>query len=146
MCARLYMHRRASESYFCEPCHLAERQRPVDREVPGKEAFAVVEVSALTVLLTSQVVGVKQWDVPARGCAADSVRWQDYDVKLNQTNIGNNNNKFYIIQVLRQGGRFFAWNRRRSQEHCLLVMIDRECLQVGACRRDRSIQIRALCK
>ena len=38
---------------------------------------------------------------------------EDYDVKLNQTNIegGSNNNKFYIIQVLESGGKFFTWNR-----------------------------------
>lgn len=37
--------------------------------------------------------------------------YQDYTVKLNQTNIGGNNNKYYIIQVLEQGGKYFAWNR-----------------------------------
>ncbi|KAK1332636.1 hypothetical protein QTO34_007319 [Cnephaeus nilssonii] len=36
---------------------------------------------------------------------------QDYDCTLNQTNIGNNNNKFYIIQLLEDGGRFACWNR-----------------------------------
>ncbi|XP_036122659.1 protein mono-ADP-ribosyltransferase PARP3 [Molossus molossus] len=35
----------------------------------------------------------------------------DYDCTLNQTNIGNNNNKFYIIQLLEEGGRFACWNR-----------------------------------
>lgn len=36
---------------------------------------------------------------------------EDYDCTLNQTNIGNNNNKFYIIQLLEEGGRFVCWNR-----------------------------------
>lgn len=36
---------------------------------------------------------------------------EDYDCTLNQTNIGNNNNKFYIIQLLKEDGRFFCWNR-----------------------------------
>uniref|UniRef100_G1PAB3 Poly [ADP-ribose] polymerase n=1 Tax=Myotis lucifugus TaxID=59463 RepID=G1PAB3_MYOLU len=36
---------------------------------------------------------------------------EDYDCTLNQTNIGNNNNKFYIIQLLEDGGRFACWNR-----------------------------------
>lgn len=36
---------------------------------------------------------------------------EDYDCTLNQTNIGNNNNKFYIIQLLEEGSRFFCWNR-----------------------------------
>ncbi|KAK3164340.1 hypothetical protein QOZ80_1AG0016250 [Eleusine coracana subsp. coracana] len=36
-----------------------------------------------------------------------------YDATLNQTNIGNNNNKFYIIQVLESdsGGSFMVYNR-----------------------------------
>lgn len=36
---------------------------------------------------------------------------EDYDCTLNQTNIGNNNNKFYIIQLLQDGNRFACWNR-----------------------------------
>lgn len=36
----------------------------------------------------------------------------DWTVKLNQTNVDGNNNKFYIIQMLTNGnGNFFAWNR-----------------------------------
>ncbi|MGH0181317.1 UNVERIFIED_CONTAM: hypothetical protein FKN15_006651 [Acipenser sinensis] len=37
--------------------------------------------------------------------------YEDYDCMLNQTNIGNNNNKFYIIQLITSGKRFFNWNR-----------------------------------
>ncbi|KAM6169467.1 protein mono-ADP-ribosyltransferase PARP3 [Rhynchocyon petersi] len=36
---------------------------------------------------------------------------EDYDCTLNQTNIGNNNNKFYIIQLLVDGNSFSCWNR-----------------------------------
>jgi poly [ADP-ribose] polymerase len=36
---------------------------------------------------------------------------EDYDAMLNQTNIGANNNKFYVIQVLHQAGKYYAWNR-----------------------------------
>lgn len=36
---------------------------------------------------------------------------EDYDCTLNQTNIGNNNNKFYIIQLLEEDGHYFCWNR-----------------------------------
>ncbi|XP_045712647.1 protein mono-ADP-ribosyltransferase PARP3-like isoform X3 [Phyllostomus hastatus] len=35
----------------------------------------------------------------------------DYDCTLNQTNIGRNINKFYIVQLLEDGERFFCWNR-----------------------------------
>jgi len=36
---------------------------------------------------------------------------EDYAIKLNQTHIDANNNKFYIIQALEGGGKFYAWNR-----------------------------------
>jgi len=36
---------------------------------------------------------------------------EDYTAKLNQTNVGQNNNKFYIIQALEGGGKYYAWNR-----------------------------------
>ncbi|OAY61835.1 poly [ADP-ribose] polymerase 2-A [Manihot esculenta] len=36
-----------------------------------------------------------------------------YDAMLNQTNVGNNNNKFFVIQLLQSddGGRFIVYNR-----------------------------------
>ncbi|KAG9471474.1 protein mono-ADP-ribosyltransferase PARP3 [Eleutherodactylus coqui] len=40
--------------------------------------------------------------------------YEDYDCMLNQTNIGNNNNKFYIIQLLHSTDKkktFYCWNR-----------------------------------
>jgi len=37
--------------------------------------------------------------------------WIDFDCMLNQTNIGNNNNKFYVIQLLAVGKNFYVWNR-----------------------------------
>lgn len=36
---------------------------------------------------------------------------EDYAIKLNQTHIDANNNKFYIIQALEGGGKHYAWNR-----------------------------------
>ncbi|XP_072540673.1 protein mono-ADP-ribosyltransferase PARP3 [Salminus brasiliensis] len=36
---------------------------------------------------------------------------EDYDCMLNQTNIGNNNNKFYVIQVLVGRGKYYCWTR-----------------------------------
>lgn len=35
----------------------------------------------------------------------------DWDAMLNQTNIGHNNNKFYIIQLLKNGGKYYTWTR-----------------------------------
>ncbi|XP_013068782.2 protein mono-ADP-ribosyltransferase PARP3-like [Biomphalaria glabrata] len=37
--------------------------------------------------------------------------FEDYDAMLNQTNIQQNNNKFYIIQVLTLNGLYYVWNR-----------------------------------
>jgi len=36
---------------------------------------------------------------------------EDYDAMLNQTNIGANNNKFYVLQVVNNAGKYYAWFR-----------------------------------
>lgn len=36
---------------------------------------------------------------------------EDYDCMLNQTNIGHNNNKFYVIQVVQEKKHYYTWNR-----------------------------------
>lgn len=37
---------------------------------------------------------------------------EDYDCMLNQTNIGHNNNKFYVIQILKtSSGKYLCWTR-----------------------------------
>jgi poly [ADP-ribose] polymerase len=36
---------------------------------------------------------------------------EDYDCMLNQTNIGANNNKFYVIQLLEKSGKYYCWTR-----------------------------------
>ncbi|XP_076202335.1 protein mono-ADP-ribosyltransferase PARP3 isoform X2 [Aptenodytes patagonicus] len=36
--------------------------------------------------------------------------YEDYDCTLNQTNIGANNNKFYIIQLLEHDGAYSVWS------------------------------------
>ena len=35
----------------------------------------------------------------------------DFDCMLNQTNIGQNNNKFYVIQLLESRGQYYLWTR-----------------------------------
>ncbi|KAM7005907.1 protein mono-ADP-ribosyltransferase PARP3 [Tautogolabrus adspersus] len=37
--------------------------------------------------------------------------YEDYDCMLNQTNIGHNNNKFYVIQVVKAKNKYHTWNR-----------------------------------
>ncbi|XP_074861367.1 protein mono-ADP-ribosyltransferase PARP3 isoform X2 [Carettochelys insculpta] len=43
--------------------------------------------------------------------AAEAQVYEDDDCMLNQTDIGNNNNKFYIIQLIEQRGSYSCWNR-----------------------------------
>lgn len=44
--------------------------------------------------------------------AGDASMHGEFHVKLNQTNIGDNNNKFYVIQLLKlKSGEFATWNR-----------------------------------
>ena len=45
------------------------------------------------------------------GSASNYEVVDDWDCMLNQTRIGHNNNKFYVIQMLKQGSGFFVWNR-----------------------------------
>ncbi|XP_072026279.1 LOW QUALITY PROTEIN: protein mono-ADP-ribosyltransferase PARP3-like [Amphiura filiformis] len=37
--------------------------------------------------------------------------YEDFDCMLNQTNISQNNNKYYVIQLLQAGARFYLWTR-----------------------------------
>lgn len=37
--------------------------------------------------------------------------YEDYDCMLNQTNIGHNNNKYYVIQLIQAGKNYYTWTR-----------------------------------
>ncbi|XP_022104043.1 poly [ADP-ribose] polymerase 3-like [Acanthaster planci] len=37
--------------------------------------------------------------------------YEDFDCMLNQTNISQNNNKYYVIQLIQQGKQFTVWTR-----------------------------------
>lgn len=37
--------------------------------------------------------------------------FQDFDCMLNQTNIGGNNNKYYVIQLLKNYSNYYVWTR-----------------------------------
>ncbi|XP_046545126.1 protein mono-ADP-ribosyltransferase PARP3-like [Haliotis rubra] len=55
---------------------------------------------------------------------------EDYDCMLNQTNIQKNNNKYYVIQVLTRGGKYYTWTRwdrvGESNRNCLNPHKDRD--------------------
>ncbi|XP_038627337.1 protein mono-ADP-ribosyltransferase PARP3 [Tachyglossus aculeatus] len=42
---------------------------------------------------------------------ANAQVYEDYDCTLNQTHIDNNNNKFYLIQLIKESGSYSCWNR-----------------------------------
>uniref|UniRef100_A0A674NQ20 Poly (ADP-ribose) polymerase family, member 3 n=1 Tax=Takifugu rubripes TaxID=31033 RepID=A0A674NQ20_TAKRU len=73
-----------------------------------KDAFT----SAKEALLAAgpQVKGRRKVDEHCQVSASAEVH-EDYDCMLNQTNIGQNNNKFYVIQVIKDNNRFYSWNR-----------------------------------
>ncbi|TKS71682.1 Poly [ADP-ribose] polymerase 3 [Collichthys lucidus] len=74
----------------------------------AKDAFT----SAKEALLAAgpQVKGKRKVDEMCKLARSAEV-YEDYDCMLNQTNIGNNNNKFYVIQVLAEKASYFLWNR-----------------------------------
>lgn len=76
-------------------------------EAPPKDKFTSVKEA-----LKATVPQVKGQRNPDSFChLPNSEVHEDYDCMLNQTNIGNNNNKFYVIQVLLSGGKYYCWTR-----------------------------------
>ena len=53
----------------------------------------------------------------------------DWDCMLNQTNIGQNNNKYYVIQMLKsRNGTYNVWNRWGRVVSLVCVWCWQECL------------------
>ncbi|XP_073325060.1 protein mono-ADP-ribosyltransferase PARP3 [Pagrus major] len=73
-----------------------------------KDAFT----SAKEALLAAgpQVKGKRKVDEQCPLSSSAEV-YEDYDCMLNQTNIGHNNNKFYIIQIVQEKNGYYSWNR-----------------------------------
>ncbi|XP_056293849.1 protein mono-ADP-ribosyltransferase PARP3 [Pseudoliparis swirei] len=73
-----------------------------------KDAFT----SAKEALLAAgpQVKGKRKVDEHCSMTSSVEVH-EDYDCMLNQTNIGHNNNKFYVIQVINENNQYHTWNR-----------------------------------
>ncbi|XP_054473027.1 protein mono-ADP-ribosyltransferase PARP3 [Anoplopoma fimbria] len=73
-----------------------------------KDAFT----SAKEALLAAgpQVKGNRKVDEYCSLSSSSEVH-EDYDCMLNQTNIGHNNNKFYVIQVVKEKNSYYTWNR-----------------------------------
>ncbi|CAK6955567.1 protein mono-ADP-ribosyltransferase PARP3 [Scomber scombrus] len=76
-------------------------------ETPNpKDAFT----SAKEALLAAgpQVKGKRKVD---EHCTLTGEVCEDYDCMLNQTNVGHNNNKFYVIQLIKANNKYCLWNR-----------------------------------
>lgn len=98
----------------------APGKTPATEEAPSAPAkkAAKVEVQppaaaqpAAPAAKASSGLGIRPVDreVPNRG---NFKIYEDYSITLNQTNIGGNNNKFYIIQLLEDDkGAYWTWNR-----------------------------------
>uniref|UniRef100_A0A667WW04 Poly [ADP-ribose] polymerase n=1 Tax=Myripristis murdjan TaxID=586833 RepID=A0A667WW04_9TELE len=78
-----------------------ETSKPKDAFTTAKEALLAAG---------PQVKGKKKVDEHCSLSGSGEV-YEDYDCMLNQTNIGNNNNKFYVIQVIKQNKQYYSWNR-----------------------------------
>ncbi|KAK2507238.1 hypothetical protein MC885_002311 [Smutsia gigantea] len=95
-----------------------KRKPPVQREGPEKKKGRLgaeedsfhSTVKALRAAPTEKRIVRVDPQCPLSHSPGTQVH-EDYDCTLNQTNIGSNNNKFYIIQLLQDGERFVCWNR-----------------------------------
>ncbi|XP_022047918.2 protein mono-ADP-ribosyltransferase PARP3 [Acanthochromis polyacanthus] len=74
-----------------------------------KDAFT----SAKEALLAAgpQVKGKRKVDEHCPLSSSGGEVYEDYDCMLNQTNIGHNNNKFYVIQIIKAKNKYYSWNR-----------------------------------
>lgn len=97
--------RRATRSTKAAQVKKVKQEEPATPEKP-KDAFT----SAKEALKAAgpQVKAKKKIDDL---CDADGEIYEDYDCMLNQTNIGHNNNKFYVIQLIEGVNKFFCWTR-----------------------------------
>ncbi|CAJ1051003.1 protein mono-ADP-ribosyltransferase PARP3 isoform X2 [Xyrichtys novacula] len=73
-----------------------------------KDAFTTAKEALLAA--GAQVKGKRKVDTHCELSGSGEV-YQDYDCMLNQTNIGHNNNKFYVIQVVESDNLYYSWNR-----------------------------------
>ncbi|XP_037346780.2 protein mono-ADP-ribosyltransferase PARP3 [Pungitius pungitius] len=78
-----------------------EAQEPKDALTSAKEALLAAG---------PQVKGKRNVDEHCSLQSSGEVH-EDYDCMLNQTNIGNNNNKFYVIQVIKDKSCCYTWTR-----------------------------------
>ncbi|XP_064160013.1 protein mono-ADP-ribosyltransferase PARP3 isoform X1 [Anguilla rostrata] len=82
--------------------------KKIKKEEPEAPEDAFRSVKEALKAAVPQEKGKRKADVH---CGIEAEVFEDYDCMLNQTNIGHNNNKFYIIQILESGNKFYCWTR-----------------------------------
>ncbi|XP_075039916.1 protein mono-ADP-ribosyltransferase PARP3-like [Mixophyes fleayi] len=98
------------------------KRTKVKKEVKEEEAEEVIQAPDRFQSAVQALKSVSEQKGKAKidsACSMSSVEncevYEDYDCMLNQTNIGNNNNKFYIIQLISsvkgKSGTPCCWNR-----------------------------------
>lgn len=104
-----------SDADACSPRRTRKRARDSHNEDSRHSAEETMEEEKIVTATKKGVSVLDQW-------LPDSVKahyhvlqlgGEVYDAMLNQTNVGDNNNKFYVIQVLEsdKGGEFLVYNR-----------------------------------
>ena len=91
------------------------------------------EVAKLSKMPRQHKVDKGLYDCPAYRNRKDFSVLDDWDCMLNQTNIGQNNNKYYVIQLLQSkgvygGDSYFVWTRWGR-----VVRVSRSCMSVSLC-------------
>ncbi|KAJ1402366.1 WGR domain [Sesbania bispinosa] len=93
----------------------ANRQQSLDTDSLNVDDKGAIEEENLVTATKKGAAVLDQW-IPDHVKAQYhvlQVGGEIYDAMLNQTNVGDNNNKFYVIQVLEAdaGGKFLVYNR-----------------------------------
>ena len=99
-----------------------EEEKEEEKPKTAKEALKALGSSAKTTKKTAKIDSHCYLSHNA-----SSRVWEDFDCMLNQTNIGFNNNKFYVIQMISAAAGFYVWNRwgrvvRRKEESIVVFM------------------------
>ena len=90
----------------------AVKKKAAKKQVAKKTKVAAKKKSAVTKTPAKKSASGFVAKVDAACPIASKVKvYEEFDAMLNQTNIGANNNKFYVIQLLQKGKQFYCWTR-----------------------------------
>ncbi|XP_008295097.1 protein mono-ADP-ribosyltransferase PARP3 [Stegastes partitus] len=84
--------------------------KKVKQEAAPKPKDAFTSAKEALLAAGPQVKGKRKVDEHCPLSSSGEV-YEDYDCMLNQTNVGHNNNKFYVVQIIKAGNKYYSWNR-----------------------------------